>query len=177
MVIPVVAVLICTFTGLMSVKSITDIIFDSMTAFGLTAVILWPLGIVTLKHQIHNAKIIPECRLYDRLIFNADWLDYTFFNRATGYEEAYRIRYKDIKNMSYSITRHTLYLFGGYRKQIISTKTKTKAVLEAQSFSKERGLYVDIPMYFIEKESIRKHLIDKTGLRIRIIEPKENNNG
>lgn len=177
MTIPVVAVLMCVFVNLISVKSITDIIFDCLTVFGLTAVFLWPLGIITLKHQIHNAKIIPECRLHDRLIFNTDWLDYTFFNSATGYEEMYRIRYKDINIISYSVKRHTLYLFGGYSKRILSVRTKTKTVLDVQSFPKDRGLYFDIPMYYIERESIRKCLIDKTGLRIEIIDQKGKQNG
>ena len=107
MAIPVVAVLMCVAIDLISVKPVTDIIFDTMTVFGLTAVFLWPLGIITLKHQIHNAKIIPENRLYDTLAFKPDWLDYTFFNRTTGYEEMYRIRYKDISIMSYSVFEST----------------------------------------------------------------------
>lgn len=177
MAIPVVAVLMCVAIDLISVKPVTDIIFDTMTVFGLTAVFLWPLGIITLKHQIHNAKIIPENRLYDTLAFKPDWLDYTFFNRTTGYEEMYRIRYKDISIMSYSVKRHTLYLFGGYSKRILSIQTKVKTVLDTQSFPKDRGLYVDIPMYYIEQEGIRKHLINKTGLRIQTIEPKGNSDG
>ena len=129
-------------------------------------IVLWPISIITLKVERHNAKIIPEDRTNDNVILSDNDMLYSYLNERDGYVYEYRMRYSDISRIQYSSSRYTLYVFGGFNVRYLSGAQ----LVRQEIFSKDKGQLFKIPMYFLDNDKMVDTIRNKSTISIENIE-------
>lgn len=163
---PVVLFFVLILFSLLGGNGIGKAILYSSIFSLISMIVLWPIAIVTLKAQIHNAKIVPENRKGDQVIFDEDLISYVYLNLTDGFMYETLIRYRDITKLQYSDLRKTLYVFCGYSTKV----TKNAKSVKEFRLAKESGQYITIPMYYKNVDQMFAVMEQKSGLSIEIIE-------
>ena len=163
---PVVLFFVLILFSLLGGNGIGKAILYSSIFSLISMIVLWPIAIVTLKAQIHNAKIVPENRKGDQVIFDEDLMLYVYLNLTDGFMYETLIRYRDITKLQYSDLRKTLFVFCGYSTNV----TKNAKLVKEFRLAKDSGQYITIPMYYKHAEQLFNVVEQKSNLSIEIIE-------
>lgn len=165
-VLPFVVYAIMLLGNLIGGQTIGNAIVDASPAPLILIIVCWPIAIITLKSQNHNAKLIPEDRKYDEVILTEEQLTYTYSNTADGYMYETIIRYSDISRVQHSVMRKSLFVFGGYNTRI----TKNGKQIKEIRLRRESGQYITIPLYFDNAEDMLACLADHSRVTLERIE-------
>lgn len=157
---------IMLLSNLIGGRTIGNAIVDASPAPLVLMIICWPIAIITLKFQNHNAKLIPEDRKYDEVILTEDQLTYSYSSTADGYMYETIIRYSDISRIQHSVMRRSLFVFGGYNTRITKNGERIKEI----RLRRESGQYITIPLYFDNADEMLACLVDHSRVALERIE-------
>ncbi len=163
---PAVLFLVLLLVSFLTGKTVGQAIVYAAPVPLILMIVCWPVAIMTLKVQVHNAKLIPEDRKYDEVIFDEKQMTYTYACLSDGYMYETIIRYSDIIRLQHSVMRKTFFVFAGYRTKI----TKNGKVVHEIRLGKDSGQYIVIPLYFTEADAMMKNLSENCGIELERIE-------
>lgn len=140
---------------------------DSAPVPLIAMVVLWPISIVMLKAQFHNAKIIPEDRLYDEITLTEENLIYTYSCTSDGFVYRLTATYGHITKLQHSSRRKTLYVFAKYQTSI-SEKGKQPKALSGKGVAADP--FIAIPLYLKDSEAMVEKLAECCNIPVERIE-------
>lgn len=163
---PIILIVIIILIDLLRSYGIEAAINDAFVVSIIVYIVTLPIGIITLKTERFNAKIVPENRYADTAILDDEMILYSYMDDDDGYRYETTIKYKDIKQLKYLKKWHKLIL---HCTAIIKITNNGELIKKYRSYD-DGTAKTFIPLYFNSSEDMVKRISEASGVDIEYIE-------